>query len=192
MSDILLAVSAMWVGRRGVGATGWVRWLVVSEYLCESPVVVLALAHLAIDDGNEVNVGMEAKPFVAGTEDIVSEYVTDALLAKPQSGDELIVAGQRSLVFELHSCHDGVNSLVVEFRKADAERADEAVSGVLSVVKVVRIVNDALDIALVVAHFHACFKYILGVSFHLYLAFKYSYPILQRRHSLRSQYSFFS
>ena len=88
MSDILLAVSAMWVGRRGVGATGWVRWLVASEYLCESLVVVLALAHLAIDDGNEVNVGMEAKPFVAGTEDIVGEYVTDALLAKPQSGDE--------------------------------------------------------------------------------------------------------
>ena len=58
MSDILLAVIAMWVGRRGVGATGWVRWLVASEYLCESLVVVLALAHLAIDDGNEVNVGM--------------------------------------------------------------------------------------------------------------------------------------
>ena len=57
----------------------------------------------------------------------------------------------------------------------------------LCIVEVVGIVNDAFDVALVVAHLHACFKNIFTHD-----RFKYSNPMRQRRHSFLSQYSRFN
>ena len=53
---------------------------------------------------------------------------------------------------------NGIDALLVERSKADAEAAEKQVTGMLCIVQVIGIVDDAFDVAFVIAHFHACFK----------------------------------
>jgi hypothetical protein len=54
--------------------------------------------------------------------------------------------------------HHGIYALLVHLGKAYAHALEKQVTGVLGVVQVVGVVYYALDVAFVVAHFHARFK----------------------------------
>ena len=96
--------------------------------------------------------------------DGVVEDVAQTLLAHAELRDEDIVAAQRRLVLQVHASHHGVDALLVKAREAHAERREVEMARVLGVVEIVGIVHDALDVALVVANLHFCFKDI--VRFH--------------------------
>ena len=90
------------------------------------------------------------------------EDVLNALLLKPETRDEFIVAAQRCLVLQVHASHNGIDTLFVHFCKRQATMLQEQVACMLSVMEVVGIVDNALDVAFVVAHLHEGFKNIFA------------------------------
>ena len=75
-----------------------------------------------------------------------------------QARDKLIVATERYLVLQFHAVYNGINTLFMKLCKTDAQAAEEQMTSMLGVVKVVGIVYDAFDVAFVVANLHAGFE----------------------------------
>ena len=59
--------------------------------------------------------------------------------------------------------------------KAQSALLQEQVARVLRIVQVVRIVDDTLDVAFIVAHFHAGFKNIFTHSYFVVSLFRFKY-----------------
>lgn len=134
----------------------------------ESPVVVFAVAQLALYETHQLNGSFQTQTFVGGTIDVLMEHISHSLLLQPQSRVELIVTLQRCLVLQIHPRHDSIHSLAVHLGKAQSTFLQKEVPGVLHIVQVVGIVDDSLYVALIVAHFHLGLKYV----FHnLYVAY---------------------
>ncbi len=107
-----------------------------------------------------------------GTEDVLMEDVSHALLLQPQAREEFIIALQRNLVLQVHSRHHGIHALIVHFGKAEAAFLQEEMAGMLHVVQIVGIVHDALNIALVIAHLHLSSQICICSSFFYFLVTK--------------------
>ena len=98
------------------------------------------------------------------------EDISHALLLQPQTREEFIIALQRNLVLQVHSRHHSIHALVVHFGKAEAAFLQEEMAGMLHVVQIVGVVHNALNIALVIPHFHLCLEYVFA---HHFLFFSY-------------------
>jgi hypothetical protein len=72
----------------------------------ESPVVVFAVAQLALYETHQLNGSFQTQTFVGGTIDVLMEHISHSLLLQPQSRVELIVTLQRCLVLQIHPRHD--------------------------------------------------------------------------------------
>ena len=92
------------------------------------------------------------------------EDIADALLTYPEAGEELVAAAERRLVVNRDASHDGDDVLLQHLGKAYACLEQEFVPRVLHVMLVVGIVDDALEVALIVANFHL---QLVGVFFHI-------------------------
>ena len=134
-------------------------------------VVVFAFAETAVDETDQHDLALEADGFVGGPVDVLVEDVLEAVLLEPQTGDELVVAAQGSLVLQFHAGHDGIDASGVHLGKAKATLLQEQVTGMLGVVQVVGIVDDTFDVALVVAHLHTGFENVLSHIFFTFLFF---------------------
>ena len=140
------------------------------EVFLECLVVVLAVAQFAVDEADEFYGCLEAELLVAGTEDVLMEDISHALLLHPQTLEEFVIASQRNLVLQVHSRHHSIHALVVHFGKAEAAFLQKEMAGMFHVVQIIGIVHDALNIALIISYFHLRLKYI---SAHNFLFFSY-------------------
>ena len=120
----------------------------------EGAVVVLALAEASVDETDEFYGGTEREAAIGFAIDVVGEYVAQTFLLHVETRDERVVATQRCLVLQVHASHNGIYALLVQTSEAHAERREIEVACVLGVVEIVGIVDDALDVALIVANLH--------------------------------------
>ena len=123
-------------------------------------VVVVAHTELAMDEGHEVDIGVKRQFHVGSAIDVVLEYIPHTFLLEVEARHHLVVAAQGRLKLQLHTRHHGVDSLLVKGGEAHAQAAQEAVARMLGVMEIVGVVDDALDVALIVAHIHTCGKQI--------------------------------
>ena len=86
------------------------------------------------------------------------EDILDTFLLKPQTRDELVITAQRDLILQIHACHNGVDTFLVHFSKRQSTLLQKQVACMLSIVEIVCIVDNALDVTFVVAHLHTGFK----------------------------------
>ena len=138
------------------------------EIILEGLVVVFAVAQSSVDETHQRDVATKTKCFIRSAEDVLMEDVFDAILFEPQTRDELIVATQGSLEVELHASHHCVDTFSVHFGKRKATLLQKQMTRVLCVVEVVGIIDNALDVAFVVAHLHSGFKNVF-----IHLSFRY-------------------
>ena len=129
---------------------------------------------MSVDEAYQRNLSAETDDLVGGAVDVLVEDVLHALLLNPEARDELVVAAQGGLVLQRHAGHHGVDALGVHLGEAQSAVLQEEVARVLRIVQVVGIVDDALDVALVVAHLHAGFKNVVS---HRILLFVFSLQI---------------
>ena len=135
------------------------------EVFLECLVVVLAVAQLSVDEADEFYGCLEAEFLVLGTEDVLMENISYALLLQPQTREEFIIALQRNLVLQVHSRHHSIHALVVHFGKAEAAFLQKEMAGMFHLVQIVGIVHDALNIALIISYFHLRLKNISAHNF---------------------------
>lgn len=131
------------------------------DELFESLVVVWTRGEATIDETDEGDVTLETELFIAGSVDGLVEHVLDAILRKGEARDELVIASQGCLELQVHTGHNGINPLPVELCKTDAEATKKEVTGMFGIMEIVGIVDDALDVAFVIANLHAGFKDII-------------------------------
>lgn len=93
----------------------------------------------------------------------MDEDVADALLFESQARDDDIIAVQRSLVFQIHPGHHSIRALLVHLSETQSAGFQKPVTRVLRVVEIVGVVNNALDVALIVAHLQTGLKDIIVV-----------------------------
>ena len=101
---------------------------------------------------------METERIVGDAVDVVLKDIAYALFVKVEAREELVVAFQWPLELQLHPGHDSVHALFVQVGKAHAEGTEKAVTSMLGIVEIVGVVDDALDVAFVIAHLHTGFK----------------------------------
>ena len=113
------------------------------EVFLECLVVVLAVAQFSVDEADEFYGCLEAEFLVLGTEDVLMENISHALLLQPQTREKFIIALQRNLVLQVHSRHHSIHAPVVHFGKAEAAFLQKEMAGMFHVVQIVGIVHDA-------------------------------------------------
>ena len=106
---------------------------------------------------------LEAYLAVGHADNLLVEHALDAVACDIELGAELIAAAQRGLVVECHLGDDKVVTGSTHIGKAEADGEEELMTRVLQVVLVVGVVDDALEVAFVVAHLHEQF---VAIFFH--------------------------
>ena len=117
--------------------------LTLSKVFPKCLVVVLAVAQFAVDEADEFYGCLEAELLIAGTEDVLMEDVSHALLLQPQARKEFVIASQRNLVLAGSFSPPRIHALIVHFGKAEAAFLQEEMAGMLHVVQIVGVVHDA-------------------------------------------------
>ena len=107
------------------------------------------------------------------------EDVAQTFLAYAELGDKDVVATQRCLILKVHSCHYGIDAFLVQTGKANAERLQVQMACMFGIMQIIGIVDNALDVALIVAHFHFGFKNV----FHIFHIKPYPQPLPSREGS---------
>ena len=128
---------------------------------CEGTVVVFAAGETAIDDTDQFCLCPKTEFIVRDTGDVVVEDVFDAFFRQSQSRHKFVVRSQGHLKLHGHPGQYGIDALLVHLSKTQSALLQEQVTGMLTIVQVVGIVDDALDVALIIAHLHPGFKNIL-------------------------------
>lgn len=96
--------------------------------------------------------------------EVVIEHVFQSVFAQGYFRHKAVAASQGELELHFHTGHYGVDAAGVKVGKTDAAGAEELMPGVFGVVLVVGVVDNALQVAFVVAYFKGEFKiYSMGV-----------------------------
>ena len=82
---------------------------------------------------------------------------------------ELVVAAQGCLKLQIHAGHNGIEAFFVHLGKRKTTRLQEQVTCMFGIVEVVGIVDNAFDVALVVANLHTGFKTVFAHSFRYFV-----------------------
>ena len=129
----------------------------------EGFVVVFAAGEASVDNTDEFRLGSETEFFVGSTIDVVVENIFDALLCQSETRHKLIIGSKRRLELHRHPRQHRIYALLVHLGKTQSALFQEQMAGVLTIVQVVGIVDNALDVALIVAHLHPRLKNILRI-----------------------------
>ena len=79
---------------------------------------------------------------------------------------------QGCLKLQIHACHNGIDTFFVHLGKRETTRLQEQVTCMFGIVEVVGIVDNAFDVALVVANLHTGFKTVFAHSFRYFAILK--------------------
>ena len=82
--------------------------------------------------------------FVGNTVDVLQKDVFQSFLAKIKGADKFIAAAERHLEIHRHTCHHGIKSLLVHLCKVHPMGMQKFVAGMLGVMLIVGIVDNAL------------------------------------------------
>ena len=88
------------------------------------------------------------------------EHIFDAFLCQTKSGHKFIIGSQGRLKLHGHAGHYGIDTFFVHLSETQPALFQKQMTGMLTIVQVIGIVYDAFDVALIIAHLHARFKYI--------------------------------
>ena len=88
------------------------------------------------------------------TEYILIENILDAFFLHIQFREKLITAFQRCLESHIDACHYRIDPLLVKCRKTDTGRQQELMARMFQVMLIIGIIDNALQVAFIVAHFH--------------------------------------
>ena len=80
------------------------------------------------------------------------EDVLYALFLQRKFRHEFVATAEGGLEVELHTGHNGIDTALVEFGKTHTTRTKKFVAGMLRIVLIVGIVDNALKVALIIAH----------------------------------------
>ncbi len=83
--------------------------------------------------------------------DVLLEDIAHAFAINIEAGDKLLSTAQWRSVIDGDTADHDINALVVQFFEADADALDEFVAGHFEVVLVIGVVDNALDVAFVIA-----------------------------------------
>ena len=89
--------------------------------------------------------------FVGNTVDVLQENVFQSFLTKVKGTDKLITAAERHLEIHRHTRHYSIKSLLVHLCKVHPMGMQEFMAGMLGVMLIVGIVDNALQVAFIVA-----------------------------------------
>ena len=108
----------------------------------------------AVNKAYKVNHSLEAQLVVGGAVDVLVKDVAQPFLLQVDARQKLVVTPQRRLELQIHPCHDGINAAAVHLGEAEPALLKEQMACMLGVMQVVGIVDNALDVALIVADHH--------------------------------------
>ena len=120
----------------------------------KSLVEFVRIGEATIDEADGIDVSTNDDFVVALAEDVLHENVLDTVFLYPKFGDEFVATLERNLKRQGESSHHTVDASLVKFGEADVVGKEKFVTCVFDVVLIVGIVDDALEVAFVVAHLH--------------------------------------
>ena len=120
----------------------------------KSLVEFVRIGETAIDDADGFDLGTNHNFVVALAEDVLHENVLDTVLLYPKFGDEFVATLEGNLKLHGESRHNTVDASIVELGETDVVGKEKFVTCVFDVVLIVGVVDNALEVAFVVAHLH--------------------------------------
>ena len=120
----------------------------------KSLVEFVRIGETAVDDADGFDLGTNHDFVVALAEDVLHENVLDTVFLYPKFGDEFVATLEGNLELHGESRHDTVDASIVELGEADVVGKEKFVTCVFDVVLIVGVVDNALEVAFVVAHLH--------------------------------------
>lgn len=130
------------------------RGILIEEFR-ESLVELRTIGESAVDDANGIDLSTNAQLLVAGTEDVLHEDIADAFLLDPETAVEFITATKRHLELHGQTCHDTIDALIVKTCKTNTVTEQKLMTCVFDIMLIIGIVDNALEVALVIANLHA-------------------------------------
>ena len=128
----------------------------------KSLVEFVRIGETAIDDADGFDLGTNHDFVVALAEDVLHENVLDTVFLYPEFGDEFVATLERNLELHGESSHHTVDASLMKFGEADVVGKEKFVTCVFDVVLIVGVVDNALEVAFVVAHLHFEFVDVIG------------------------------
>ena len=135
----------------------------------KSLVEFVRIGETTVDDADGIDLGTDNDFVVGLAKDVLHENVLDTIFLYPEFGDEFVATFEWNLELHGESCHHTVDASLMEFGEADVVGKEKFVTCVFDVVLIVGVVDDALQVAFVVAHLEAQFVDI-GCFFHTFFA----------------------
>ena len=128
----------------------------------KSLVEFVRIGETTIDDADGFNLGTNHDFVVGLAEDVLHENVLDTVFLYPKFGDEFVATFEWNLKLHGESCHDTVNASLMKFGETDVVGKEKFVTCMFDVMLIVGVVDDALEVAFVVAHLHFEFVDVIG------------------------------
>lgn len=108
-----------------------------------------------MDAANNGGSGTQTEGLVAHADEFLMEDIFESVFDQAEVGVELVGGSQGGFELHLEACHDGVYALCVEGFERTAARANELAAGVFGIMLIDGVVDDALEVALIVAYAQA-------------------------------------
>lgn len=97
---------------------------------------------------------LEADLAIRNSDNLLVKYILDTLFGHIELRAKFITAAKGCFVVQCHFRHDEVIAFCAHIGKAKADGEEEFVAGMLQIVLVVGIIDNALKVAFVVAYLH--------------------------------------
>ena len=120
----------------------------------KSLVEFVRIGETTIDDADSFDLGTNHDFVVGLAEDVLHENVLDTVFFYPKSRDEFVATFEWNLKLHGESRHDTVDASLMKFGEADVVGKEKFVTCMFDIVLIVGVVDDALEVAFVVAHLH--------------------------------------
>ena len=95
----------------------------------------------------------------------MQEDIAEPFFLQVQFRDELVTAAQGGLELHVQPRDHGVCALLMKSRETDAMGKQELMTGMLDIVLVVGVVDNALKVTFIVAYLHLQFKDVISHGF---------------------------